>query len=293
MDDTKKESVPTPIQEPTTSTETTNGIDELWQIAHAHAHDEIWGVQLADPKTHVPSQIVFQKFINAYDGDLTQAKDKLKRTLDWRQENKPLDLLKKPHSASKFDGLGYVTSYGSALPGESDGREVFTWNIYGGVKDIRATFGDLKEFISWRVAVMEQALAELDLNSAKEPITPEHDPWKIYQAHDYKGISFFRQSAEVKTASTETIKVLADNYPELLKEKFFVNVPAIMGFVYTFMKLFVAAKTIKKFHPMANSMNMVHEFGSSKVSDLGKQLPPDYGGEGKGLKEVGKQVNLA
>lgn len=139
---------------------------------------------------------------------------------------------------------------------------------------------------------MELALQELSLSTAKTPITATNDPYKIYQVHDYKSISFFRQSSEVKSASTETIKVFADNYPELLKEKFFVNVPAIMGFVYGFMKLFVAAKTIKKFHPMSNSKGMVHEFGDSKLEGLGKQLPPDYGGEGKELSEVGKQVHL-
>ena len=68
--------------------------------------------------------------------------------------------------------------------------------------------------------------------------------------------------------------------------------PAIMGFVYGFMKLFVAAKTVKKFHPMSNSKTMVNEFGGSKVTDLGKQLPPDYGGEGAELSKVGRQVHL-
>jgi phosphatidylinositol transfer protein SFH5 len=120
-------------------------IQQLWLIAKSHDHNEIWGVQLADPETHVPSQIVFQKFLNAYDGDLAKAKDTLTNTLDWRKETRPLDLLDKGHKKAKFEGLGYVTEYGTS--GEDpEAREVFTWNIYGGVTDINNTFGELDEY---------------------------------------------------------------------------------------------------------------------------------------------------
>jgi hypothetical protein len=143
-------------------------------------------------------------------------------------------------------------------------------------------------FLEWRVALMELALQELDIASATKPITADYDPYKIFQVHDYKSISFLRQSPQVKSASAETIKVFAQNYPELLKEKFFVNVPAIMGFVYAFMKLFVAPKTIKKFHPMSNGGNLALEFGESKVSSLGEKLPANYGGKGAALEEQGQ-----
>lgn len=119
-------------------------IQQLWLIAKAHDYPEIWGVQLADPDTHVPSQIVFQKFLNAYDGDITKAKDTLTKTLDWRKQTRPLDLLDKGHKKAKFEGLGYVTSYGNEQ-GEPEEKEVFTWNIYGAVENMDATFGDLDE----------------------------------------------------------------------------------------------------------------------------------------------------
>lgn len=151
---------------------------------------------------------------------------------------------------------------------------------------------DLHRFIAWRVALMELALQRLSISTATKPITAEYDPYKIFQVHDYKSISFFRQSAQVKSASTETIKVFAANYPELLKEKFFVNVPVIMGFMYGLMKMFVARKTIKKFHPMSNSKLMVNEFGDSKIEGLGDQLPPEYGGKGAELSKEGEQVHL-
>lgn len=143
--DTKQAAGPTEIKDPKTDDPAATPIQQLWQLAKSHSHGEIWGVQLADPEHHIPSQIVLQKFLNAYDGDLVKAKETLTNTLNWRQTTKPLDLLSKAHAKGKFDGLGYVTSYGTAAPGEADGKEVFTWNIYGGVKDIATTFGDLSE----------------------------------------------------------------------------------------------------------------------------------------------------
>lgn len=269
-------------------------LQHLWALAKGHGHPEIWGVTLADPDVHVPSQIIFQKYLNANDADLAKAKDQLTKTLDWRAKMKPLELLKEQFSKEKFEGLGYANRYQAegAGPDQPELTEVFTWNIYGGVKSIDTTFGDQDEFIRWRVALMEMALQDLALDKATKPITADADPYKIFQVHDYKSLSFLRQSPQVKSASAETIKVFAQNYPELLKEKFFVNVPAIMGFVYAFMKLFVAAKTIKKFHPMSNGGGLAAEFGDSKVKGLGELLPKEYGGKGADLKGMAKEPAL-
>jgi hypothetical protein len=256
-------------------------------------HSEIWGVRLSSPETHVPTQIVLQKYLNANDGDVAKAADQLQKTLEWRAKMKPLDLLNQKFNKSKFGGLGYVTTYskGNEAKDPAAGpQQVFTWNIYGNVTSIDETFGSLSEFLSWRVALMELALQSLNISSATVPISSSDtlDPYKIFQIHDYKSISFLRQSAAVKTASTETIKVFAQNYPELLKEKFFLNVPAIMGFLYGVIKLFVAEKTRKKFHPMSNGGALNREFEAW----LGKMLPKEYGGEGIGLEETGTQPEL-
>ncbi|KAF2970485.1 hypothetical protein GQX73_g3116 [Xylaria multiplex] len=270
---------------------TTTPLQELWATAKAHEHPEIWGVTLADPSAHVPSQIVLQKYLNANDGDIVKAKDQLTKTLDWRKKTQPLKLIQQTFSKEKFGGLGYVTTYSAEGDEKDKAREIFTWNVYGNVKSIDVTFGNLDEFINWRVALMEQAVQELSLSTATTPITsdPDADPYKMFQVHDYKGVSFLRQAPQVKAASTETIRVFATAYPELLKEKFFVNVPAVMGFMYGFMKLFVAARTIKKFHPMSNGASLAREdFGGSKVP-LGQMLPPEYGGKGTDLKTQGKE----
>lgn len=130
--------------EPAKPVETTP-IEQLWSLAKASGHPEIWGVTLADPENHVPTRIILQKYLNANDGDLPKAKDQLTKTLEWRAKTKPLELVKKAFSKTKFDGLGYVTTYAQEGSTEPEGREVFTWNIYGGAKSIEETFGNLEE----------------------------------------------------------------------------------------------------------------------------------------------------
>jgi hypothetical protein len=252
-------------------------------------HSEIWGVTLSSPESHVPTQIVLQKYLNANDGVVAKAADQLHKTLEWRAKTKPLDLVKQRFNKSKFGDLGYLTTY-SKGDEPAHPRQVFTWNIYGSVQSIDDTFGSLPEFISWRVALMELALQSLDIAAATKPISSDDslDPYKMFQVHDYKSISFLRQSPQVKTASAETIKVFTQNYPELLKEKFFLNVPAIMGFLYGVIKLFVPEKTRRRFHPMSNGGALNKEFDSW----LGKMLPKEYGGEGPGLAETGTQLKL-
>lgn len=213
------------------SKDATSPLQVLWAETQSHAHHEIWGVNLSDPATHVPSQIILQKYLNANDGDLEKAKKQLKDTLDFRAKQTPIALLQKYFSKDKFAGLGYVTSYGgeTATP---DTKEVFTWNVYGSAKDIQHSFGDLDVFLEWRVALMEMAMQELDLSSATKPITSEQDPYKIYQVHDYKSISFLRSPPAVRSAARKTVEVLAMAYPETLKEKFFVNVPGKSILIY-------------------------------------------------------------
>lgn len=120
-------------------------IEELWSLAQSKGHPEIWGVTLADPATHVPTQVILQKYLNANDGELTAAKDQLTKTLEWRAKMKPLDLLSKKFNRVKFGGLGYVTTFGAPDATDPELKEVFTWNIYGSVKNVDETFGNLAE----------------------------------------------------------------------------------------------------------------------------------------------------
>jgi hypothetical protein len=109
--------------------------EQLPAILREVGHDEMWGVSLAGASTtepSVPVSIVLQKFLNANEGDLAKGVEQLKAALRFRKEKQPLKLLEKTFSQAKFGDLGAVTVYpaeGSEVP------EVFTWNLYGNVKD--------------------------------------------------------------------------------------------------------------------------------------------------------------
>jgi len=124
---------------------------------------------------------------------------------------------------------------------------------------------------------MELSVQKLNLASATEKIPADGvDPYRMIQVHDYLNVSFLRMDPAVKAASKEVIATFSMAYPELLKEKFFVNVPVLMGWVFAAMKLFLSPETVKKFHPLS--------YGSSLAGELptfGKELPVPYGGKGK------------
>lgn len=77
---------------------------------------------------------------------------------------------------------------------------------------------------------MELTLQQLHLSDAKHPI-PDFgtgpDPYQAYQVHDYLSVSFLRQPAEVKAASSKTIQLFQEVYPETMAKKYFVNVPIV------------------------------------------------------------------
>jgi hypothetical protein len=128
---------------------------------------------------------------------------------------------------------------------------------------------------------MELSVQELDLASATEAIPPNGaDPYRMVQVHDYLNVSFLRMDPTIKAASTETIKTFSMAYPELLKEKFFVNVPVLMGWVFAAMKLFLSPETVKKFHPLSYGSSLAGELGA-----VGVELPAAYGGKGQDVKD--------
>lgn len=114
--------------------------DRLPSIISTIGHDEMWGVQLKD-YNDVPTVNVLIKFLRANEGNIKAAEEQLSKALKWRKDVNPQALIESgKYSATKYGGLGYLTTY------EENGRPlVFTWNIYGAVKDANATFANADE----------------------------------------------------------------------------------------------------------------------------------------------------
>ena len=132
-------------------------------------------------------------------------------------------------------------------------------------------------------------MQDLKMKDATEVIEYDgEDPYQMIQVHDYLNVKFLRMDPSVRTATKKVIDVFATAYPELLREKFFVNVPAIMGWMFTAMKLFLSRNTTRKFHPITNGVNLAREFSPS----IAEQIPKVYGGKGPELKENARIVPL-
>jgi len=114
--------------------------DRLPTILSTIGHNEMWGVELKD-SNDIPTVNVLIKFLRANEGNVNAAEEQLSKALKWRKDVNPLELAESgKYSATKYGGLGYLTTY------EENGRPlVFTWNIYGAVKDVNATFANSDE----------------------------------------------------------------------------------------------------------------------------------------------------
>ncbi|KAL2845216.1 CRAL-TRIO domain-containing protein [Aspergillus pseudoustus] len=261
--------------------------DRLPTILSTTGHSEMWGVPLKHDATDVPTINVLIKFLRANAGDLKLAEEQLTKALEWRKEYDPLTLVdaeKKSYAEAKFGGLGYLTTYER----EGKGDLIVTWNIYGAVKKIDETFGDIEEFIKWRAALMELAVKELKLDQATSVIDYDgEDPYQMIQVHDYLNVSFLRLNPTIRAATKKTIEVFSTAYPELLREKFFVNVPAIMGWMFALFKVFVNENTTRKFHPISSGANLAREFPG-----LTEKFPKAYGGQGPELEGSARTVAL-
>lgn len=116
----------------------------------------------------------------------------------------------------------------------------------------------------------------------------QNDPYQMIQVHDYKNAKFFRMDPKMGTAIKKTIDVFATAYPELLREKFFVNTPFILGWGFGTAKRWLSRNTIRKFHPITKGINLARELPIS----VSVQIPKAYGGHGADLKDVGRTVAL-
>ncbi|KAI9782583.1 MAG: Non-classical phosphatidylinositol transfer protein (PITP) [Geoglossum umbratile] len=252
-------------------------------VLQAAGANEIWGFQMRHietvPKRRFQCRNILQKFLRANANNVDRATHQLIQTLTWRSEFEAAHTAIETFDKSKFEGVGYVTTIDDQDKDENNA--VITWNIYGSVKDNKTTFGDVDEFLRWRVALMEMAMRQLNFTAGRTAI-PDYgcgdDPYQIYQVHDYLSVRFFTMDASIRASSKRVIEVFRDHYPEMLARKFFVNVPVVMGWVYASMKLLLPTSTTNKFTFMS--------YGNQLAREIGEGIPEVYGGKGPALDQV-------
>ncbi|KAI0642331.1 CRAL-TRIO domain-containing protein [Trametes meyenii] len=223
----------------------------------------LWGVPLST-EPHAKASVILAKFARARNLDVAQAEEMLVATLRWRDEIKIDEVLKEEFDADVFGKLGKV--FGK----DKEGHPV-TYNLYGAVKDMKAVFGDVQQFIRWRVQFMEQSIELLDFETVDQMV----------QIHDYEGVSITQRDASQKAAAKEATSIFQNHYPEFLSRKFFINVPTLLTWIFWLFKPLISAATLAKMSVVGSGAKTIGA-ELSQVIDV-KELPKRYGGEAEGF----------
>ena len=112
------------------------------ELVQQSGHDEVYGVKLTK-SDEFHTKLILQKFLRANANDLEKGKQQLLETLKWRKEFDPTKAAGETFDKTRFDGLGYIIEV-DGVPESENKKDIVTFNIYGAVKDNKATFGDLE-----------------------------------------------------------------------------------------------------------------------------------------------------
>ncbi|KAF8329477.1 CRAL/TRIO domain-containing protein [Cantharellus anzutake] len=222
---------------------------------------DMWGVPL-DPSRVDDARVsvILLKFIKAVNYDVEEATKRLIATIKWREEFKASETVNEEFPTEVFGTLGHVFGH------DKEGRPI-TWNVYGGI-DQQAVFGDLNRFLRWRVGLMERGLREVNFTTVDSMI----------QVHDYLGAS---RDANSKKAATAASKLFTDYYPELLHQKYFVNVPTLLTYVFWIFKPLLPAATFAKLKVVGVGPEVIGKELSQRIPIA--ELPKQYGGTAEGF----------
>jgi hypothetical protein len=116
--------------------------DNVETLVKKAQHDEVYGIHLSKTNSF-HTKLILQKFLRANQNDLDKAKQQLLETLEWRKEFDPVKAINETFDRSRFGGLGYVLEV-EGVPESKNAKDIATFNIYGAVKDKKATFGDME-----------------------------------------------------------------------------------------------------------------------------------------------------
>ncbi|KAJ2672762.1 Non-classical phosphatidylinositol transfer protein (PITP) [Coemansia sp. RSA 1085] len=207
-------------------------LQDAEKVSEKPVSKALWGVELLPAEAterDLRIDVILAKFIRARNNDLKLAREMLVNTLKWRAEFGVEGILQEEFPKDVFGNVGYL--YGH----DNDGRPV-TYNFYGGL-DNKKVFGDLDQFLRWRVQLHERGMQQLDFVDVADMV----------QVHDYEGVGLLSYDKFARAASKATVQLMSDNYPETLATKIFANVPGWGETIFNIIGRWLSDETKKKF----------------------------------------------
>ncbi|KAF9607876.1 hypothetical protein IFM89_003580, partial [Coptis chinensis] len=173
----------------------------------------LWGIPLLPSKGHEGTDMILLKFLQAKDYKVNEAFEMLRDMLKWRKEFRT-DTILDENISLHLKNVGYVDNT------DRKGHPV-CYLIYGALKEreMCSTFGsgeNCKEFLRWRVQVMEKCVQELSFKPGGVN--------SIVQVTDLKN-SPGPGTKELRIFGKKAYMLLEEYYPELTYKSIYVNVP--------------------------------------------------------------------
>jgi len=228
---------------------------------------DFWNVPI-DPQKAADEDprvsVILVKFLRARDLDVDAAEKMLISTLRWRETFKASETINDKFPDDSFGKTSWVF-------GKDKGGRPVTYNAYARSQNVAAIFSDVDRFLRWRVGQMEEALRRLDFTTVD----------CLTQIFDYGGLGMSNRDANAKKAAAEATKIFQNYYPETLHRKFFVNVPAIMAWVFWAFKPLISSATYAKLQMVGKGPETI---GKVLLQDIdASELPTEYGGTAQGV----------
>ncbi|KAI9194529.1 hypothetical protein LWI28_006847 [Acer negundo] len=199
---------------------------------------ELWGVPLLPSKFAEGIDVVLLKFLRAREFKVNDAFEMLKKTLQWRNENRIDSILEEDHDlGSDLSSAAYMNGI------DREGHPV-CYNVYGVFEKeelYQKTFGTEEkrgQFLRWRLRLMEKGIQKLNLKPGGVS--------SLLQINDLKnspGIS----KKELRNSMKQAVNLLQDNYPEFVARNIFINVPFWFYALNALLSPFLTQRTKSKF----------------------------------------------
>ncbi|CAK9141100.1 unnamed protein product [Ilex paraguariensis] len=210
--------------------------EEEKKIVEIDRDISLWGVPLLPSKGVEGTDVVLLKFLRAREFKVSEALEMLKKTLQWRKDNKIDSIL--------HEDLGTDLAPAAYMSGVDREGHPICYNIFGVLDNeelYQKTFGTegkREQFLRWRFQLMEKGIQKLDFK--RDGVN------SLLQINDLKN-SPAPSKKEVRVSIKQAVGLLQDNYPEFVARNIFINVPFLYYAFHALLSPFLTQRTKSKF----------------------------------------------